>query len=45
MNGNALAGDFIDTGMHGGQMFLRGEVDPRRLGKEVKRGEVTDDDM
>ena len=27
-----------------GTMFLRGEVDPRRLGKEVKIGEVTPED-
>jgi glutamate synthase domain-containing protein 3 len=45
VNGSEAAGDFIGTGMHGGQMFLRGEVDLRRLGKEVKIGEVTKDDM
>jgi len=44
MNGGEIAGDFIGTGMHGGQMFLRGEVDPRRLGREVKIGEVTRED-
>jgi glutamate synthase domain-containing protein 3 len=44
MNGGEVAGDFIGTGMHGGQMFLRGEVDPRRLGREVKIGEVTGED-
>lgn len=44
MNGEEVAGDFIGTGMHGGQMFLRGEVDPRRLGKEVKIGKVTSSD-
>jgi glutamate synthase domain-containing protein 3 len=31
-------------GMHGGMMFLRGEVDPRRLGREVKIGDVTSED-
>ena len=44
MNGEEVAGDFIGTGMHGGQMFLRGEVDTRRLGKEVKIGKVTSSD-
>jgi glutamate synthase domain-containing protein 3 len=37
--------DFLGTGMHGGQMFLREEVEPRRLGKEVTIGKVTEDDM
>ncbi len=44
LNGHEVAGDFIGTGMHGGQMFLRGEVDPRMLGKEVKIGKVTRED-
>jgi glutamate synthase domain-containing protein 3 len=30
-----VAGDYIGTGMHGGGIYLRGEVDPSRLGKEV----------
>ena len=33
------------TGMHGGTIFIRGEVDPACLGKEVKTGEVTTHDM
>jgi glutamate synthase domain-containing protein 3 len=45
LNGEETAGDFIGTGMHGGALFLRGEVDPARLGREVKRGEVTPQDM
>jgi len=45
LNGEEVAGDFIGTGMHGGTIFLRGEVEPARLGKEVKTGEVTDGDM
>lgn len=44
LNGNELVGDFVGTGMHGGTMFLRAEVDPRRLGKEVKTGEITPED-
>jgi glutamate synthase domain-containing protein 3 len=44
LNGRKVAGDFIGTGMHGGQMFLRGEVDPRMLGKEVKIRKVTRED-
>ena len=44
LNGEETAGDFIGTGMHGGALFLRGEVEPARLGREVKRGEVTPQD-
>jgi glutamate synthase domain-containing protein 3 len=30
-----LAGNYIGTGMHGGVIYIRGEVDPFQLGKEV----------
>ena len=40
-----IVGDFVGTGMHGGTIFLRGEVDPASLGKEVKTGEITPEDM
>jgi glutamate synthase domain-containing protein 3 len=33
--GIPLAGDYLATGMHGGVIYLRGEVDPFTLGKEV----------
>jgi len=33
--GQPLAGDYLGTGMHGGVIYLRGEVEPHRLGKEV----------
>lgn len=33
---NEIVGDFVGTGMHGGLIFIRGRVDERRLGKEVK---------
>ncbi|MFW6115077.1 MAG: hypothetical protein ACOC6E_02135 [Thermodesulfobacteriota bacterium] len=45
LTSDKIAGDFIGTGMHGGTIFLRGHVEPARLGKEVKVGEVTDEDM
>jgi glutamate synthase domain-containing protein 3 len=45
LNGEEIAGDFIGTGMHGGALFLRGEVEPARLGREVKIGEITHQDM
>ena len=45
LNGSEIAGDFVGTGMHGGTMFLMGTVDSARLGKEVKIGEITAQDM
>ncbi len=30
-NGEPLIGDWCGTGMHGGEIYLRGEVDPRRV--------------
>lgn len=34
--GKPIVGDFCGTGMHGGVMYIRGEVEPHKLGKEVK---------
>lgn len=34
------AGQLLGTGMHGGEIFLRGRVEPHQLGKEVGQGEV-----
>lgn len=33
--GQQIVGDYLGTGMHGGTIFVRGEVDNRRVGKEV----------
>lgn len=30
-----IAGDYLGTGMHGGVIYVRGEVDKTRIGKEV----------
>ncbi len=38
-----IVGDFVGTGMHGGEMYIRGEVDPCCLGKEVGRRDIDDD--
>jgi glutamate synthase domain-containing protein 3 len=37
-----LAGDFLGTGMHGGQIFLRGPVEKWQLGKEVDEAKIDD---
>jgi glutamate synthase domain-containing protein 3 len=38
--GEPIAGNFVGTGMHGGTIWLRGDVIDRHLGKEVARGEI-----
>jgi glutamate synthase domain-containing protein 3 len=37
-----VAGDFLGTGMHGGQILLRGRVEKWQLGKEVGQVELND---
>jgi glutamate synthase domain-containing protein 3 len=43
-NGKPLAGDYVGTGMHGGVIYVRGEVDPFQLGKEVSTSPVDEMD-
>lgn len=40
-----IVGDFVGTGMHGGSIFIRGKVDKRCLGREVKIAKPTKEDM
>ncbi len=40
-----LVGDYIGTGMHGGSIFIRGDVDKTRCGAEVGVMEPDDKDM
>jgi glutamate synthase domain-containing protein 3 len=35
MNGGPIVGDYLGSGMHGGKIFIRGEVDKDRCGAEV----------
>jgi glutamate synthase domain-containing protein 3 len=39
-----LAGNYIGTGMHGGVIYIRGEVDPFQLGKEVSISPIDEKD-
>lgn len=39
-----LVGDYLGTGMHGGVIYLRGEVSPLQLGKEVGTPQLTKED-
>ncbi len=40
-----LVGGYLGTGMHGGMIFLRGEVEPWQCGKEVGIFTADEDDM
>lgn len=40
-----VTGDFVGTGMHGGEIFVRGTVEEGKLGKEVKIFEPTAEDL
>jgi glutamate synthase domain-containing protein 3 len=40
-----LVGGYLGTGMHGGSIFLRGEVEPWQCGKEVGVFTADEDDM
>jgi len=40
-----IIGDFAGTGMHGGQIFIRGEIAGCYLGREVKTGSPSSDDI
>ncbi len=42
--GEDIVGDYCATGMHGGVIFVRGEVPKRYLGKEVKVFELDSED-
>lgn len=39
-----ITGDYIGTGMHGGVIYIRGEVEDYQLGAEVGVKELNDDD-
>ena len=40
-----IVGDYLGTGMHGGIIYVRGEVNKKKLGKEVGIVDMTDADM
>jgi len=42
--GQPIIGNFLATGMHGGQIFIREHIDPRIIGKEVSIFELEDAD-
>jgi glutamate synthase domain-containing protein 3 len=44
-DGRGIVGDFCATGIHGGAVFIRGEVEPHKLGAEVGITEPDNEDM
>lgn len=40
----AVAGNYLGTGMHGGTIFVRGEITEHQLGSEVREFPLDDDD-
>ncbi len=38
-----IAGKYLGTGMHGGEIYVRGDVTDEQLGKEVGRTEISDE--
>ena len=44
-DGDQMLGNYCGTGMHGGVIYIRGEVESYKLGKEVKIVSVNDEDM
>ena len=42
--GEDIVGSYCGTGMHGGVMYIRGEVPQATLGKEIKILDMTDED-
>ncbi len=40
-----ILGDYIGMGMHGGRIYIRGDIDRSRLGKETKAFDAGDEDF
>ncbi len=43
-DGGPIAGDYVGTGMHGGAIYVRGDIEDRLLGREVKKLELDEAD-
>ena len=40
-----IVGNYTGTGMHGGKIYIRGNVEDYKLGREVKKAELDKDDL
>jgi glutamate synthase domain-containing protein 3 len=43
-DGRPVAGDYVGSGMHGGVMYIRGDVEDRYLARDVRKSELDEDD-
>jgi len=39
-----VVGDYVGTGMHGGTIFVRGDIDDNKLGKEIIKSKISRED-
>ena len=44
-DGEEIAGNYCGTGMHGGVIYVRGDIESYKLGKEVKLVDADENDM
>ena len=44
-DGEPITGDYVGTGMHGGVIYVRGDVEDHLLGREVKKTELDAHDV
>ncbi len=42
---SSVVGSFTGTGMHGGRIYIRGDVEDYKLGREVKKAGLDNDDL
>ncbi|CAJ35566.1 GltB/FmdC/FwdC-like GXGXG domain-containing protein [Methanocella arvoryzae] len=44
-DGNPIAGDYVGSGMHGGAIYIRGDIEDRYLARDVKKVELDVSDI
>ena len=44
MAGRSIVGDFVGTGMHGGVIYIRGDIEEYKMGREVKKMSADEND-
>jgi glutamate synthase domain-containing protein 3 len=40
-----IVGDYVGTGMHGGIIYIKKDIEEYKLGKEVKKSKISDEDI
>lgn len=45
LNPRPIVGNYVGTGMHGGVIYIKEDVEDYKIGKEVKKAKVDQDDM